>query len=67
MPHLEERRTEMYRLAAKVLGSAENAEDWMRHPALGLNGQVPAELIGTAEGVELVETLLMQIEYGVYV
>ena len=67
MPSFEQRRTELYRLAAKVLGSAANGREWMRAPALGLNGQVPADLIGTVEGAKQVETLLMQIEYGVYV
>jgi len=32
-----------------------------------LAGQVPAELIGTVEGARQVETLFVQIEYGVYV
>jgi uncharacterized protein (DUF2384 family) len=39
----------------------------MREPAMGLNRQVPAKLMATAAGAELVETFLDQLEYSVYV
>jgi len=39
----------------------------MREPAFGLNRQLPAELVASAQGAELVQTYLTQIEYGVYV
>jgi uncharacterized protein (DUF2384 family) len=39
----------------------------MCEPAMGLNRQVPAKLVGTASGAELVDTFLDQLEYGVYV
>lgn len=67
MSKLKQRRAEVYQLASQVLGSVENAEDWMGEPAMGLNGQIPAELIRTTDGAKQVETLLMQIEHGVYV
>lgn len=38
----------------------------MREPAFGQNRQFPAELVATADGAELVQTYLAQIEYGVY-
>ena len=53
--------------AARVLGSEEAAQRWMREPAMGLNRQVPAKLMATAAGAELVETFLDQLEYSVYV
>lgn len=53
--------------AARVLGSEEAAEQWMREPAMGLNRQVPAKLVGTVAGAALVDTFLDQLEYGVYV
>jgi putative toxin-antitoxin system antitoxin component (TIGR02293 family) len=53
--------------AASVLGSQEAAEQWMREPAMGLNRQVPAKLVGTVAGAALVDTFLDQLEYGVYV
>lgn len=61
------RRAEIYSLATEVLGNAGPAKRWMLEPAIGLNQEVPADLISAPEGAELVETYLMQIEYGVYV
>ena len=67
MASQEERQTEIYRLATAVLGDEKLAQRWMQMPAFGLNRQIPAELIKTAGGAELVETYLMQIEHSVYV
>ena len=67
MASQEERRATIYRLATEVLGNADLAQSWMLEPAIGLGQQVPAELIERAEGAELLETYLMQIDYGVYV
>ena len=67
MACLEERRAEVSRLATDVFGDADLAQSWMLEPAIGLNQQVPADLVESAEGADLVETYLMQIEYGVYV
>ena len=67
MSCLDERRAKIYRLATEVLGDADLARGWILEPAIGLNQQIPADLIETPEGAELVETYLMQIEYCVYV
>lgn len=67
MPSGKGRRVEIYRLAAHVLGSENAAKDWMRQPAIGLDRQIPAKLIGTIAGACVVENYLMQIEHGVYV
>ena len=53
--------------ATSVLGTEDIARQWMREPAMGLNRQVPAKLVGTAAGAELVDTFLEQLEHGVYV
>lgn len=53
--------------AARVLGSEDVARQWMREPAMGLNRQVPAKLVDTEAGAELVNTFLEQLEHGVYV
>jgi putative toxin-antitoxin system antitoxin component (TIGR02293 family) len=53
--------------ATKVFGNEKRARQWMREPAFGLNRQLPAELVASAQGAELVQTYLTQIEYGVYV
>lgn len=63
----DERRAEIYDLAKKVLGTPEDADAWMRKPAIGLNRQIPAVLIETAVGADMVGTYLLQIEHGVYV
>ena len=52
--------------AEQVLGSEKRAREWMREPAMFLDGQLPAELVRTAEGAALVDTYLDQIEHGVY-
>ena len=52
--------------ATEVLGSQEEAEDWLKRPAMALNQQRPIDLLATPAGAKLVETLLMRIQYGVY-
>lgn len=53
--------------ATAVLGSQDEAEQWLERPALGLDGRRPIDLLATPAGVELVEDLLRRLEYGVYV
>lgn len=67
MSCLDERRVRIYHLATEVLGDADLARGWMLEAAIGLNQQIPADLIETPEGAGPVETYLMQIEYCVYV
>ena len=52
--------------AIGAIGNQEEAERWMERPALALGGQRPIDLMRTPAGVELVETLLGRLEYGVY-
>jgi putative toxin-antitoxin system antitoxin component (TIGR02293 family) len=52
--------------AVSVLGDPDTAEEWLDRPALGLGQRRPADLLGTAEGVREVETLLARIEHGVH-
>ncbi len=53
--------------ATAVLGSQEEAEEWLDRPAIGLNQWRPIDLLATPAGVELVEDFLERLEYGVYV
>ena len=53
--------------AIAVLGSQEEAEQWLERPALGLDGRRPIDLLATPAGIELVEDFLTRLEYGVYV
>ena len=52
--------------AEDVLGSREDAEQWLAAPAIGLNSRRPIELLATPQGAELVKTLLDQMAHGVY-
>jgi len=58
---------EVLSLATEVFGSQKAAELWLEKPALGLDGRRPIDLLQTPAGTEAVETLLMQIDYGVYI
>jgi putative toxin-antitoxin system antitoxin component (TIGR02293 family) len=53
--------------ATRVFGSQEEAERWVKSKVLALRGRRPIDLLATPTGVEMVETLLTQLEYGVYV
>ncbi|WP_245257385.1 type II RES/Xre toxin-antitoxin system antitoxin [Methylocapsa acidiphila] len=53
--------------ATAVLGSQEEAEQWLERPAMGLNQRRPIDLLATPAGVEMVEDFLERLEYGVYV
>src|ERR1700730_9059643 len=52
--------------ATAVLGSQQEAEQWLERPAIGLNQRRPIDLLATTAGVEIVENYLERIEYGVY-
>jgi putative toxin-antitoxin system antitoxin component (TIGR02293 family) len=53
--------------ATDVFGSREEAEQWLERPAMGLNQWRPIDLLATPAGVEMVETFLDRLNYGVYV
>jgi putative toxin-antitoxin system antitoxin component (TIGR02293 family) len=52
--------------AMAVLGSQEEAEEWLERPAIGLDQRRPIDLLATPAGVKLVEDLLERLKYGVY-
>ena len=52
--------------AQGVLGTREEAEEWLSRPAMALDSHRPIELMATPQGSELVRTLLERMEYGVY-
>jgi putative toxin-antitoxin system antitoxin component (TIGR02293 family) len=53
--------------ATAILGSKEEAEQWLENPAIGLDQRRPIDLLATPAGTELVEDFLVRLEYGVYV
>lgn len=52
--------------ATRVLGSQDEAEHWLKRPAIGLNQERPLDLLTTPAGVKLVEDYLGRLEYSVY-
>ena len=52
--------------ATEVFGSREEAEQWLERPAIGLNQRRPIDLLATPAGVEMVESFLERVDYGVY-
>jgi len=53
-------------LAQRVFGDVETAREWLLTPNPALEGQVPLRLLRTGSGAQLVESVLLRIEYGVY-
>ncbi len=58
---------EIFAKAIEVMGSEQRARDWLVEPAMALDRRKPIDLMATPAGTELVEDLLVQLEYGVYV
>jgi putative toxin-antitoxin system antitoxin component (TIGR02293 family) len=52
--------------ATEVFGSQEEAEQWLEHPAIGLDQWRPIDLLSTPAGVRVVEEFLERMEFGVY-
>ena len=68
-PEESDRAVRLARVVARsieVLGSPENAADWLRTPHPVLEDRTPFEMLDTDAGVQLVETILGRIAYGIY-
>jgi putative toxin-antitoxin system antitoxin component (TIGR02293 family) len=52
--------------ATAVFGSRDEAQQWLRRPAIGLDQRRPLDLLTTPAGVRLVEDYLGRLEYDVY-
>ena len=52
--------------ATEVMGSKEDAEQWMSEAVMGLDGARPIDLLRTSQGATLVSQFLERIHYGVY-
>ncbi len=53
-------------LGKEVLGSEEELNNWLHNPVFALDGNKPVDLIKTESGRRKVETVLHQIEYGIF-
>lgn len=62
-----ERQERIITMAARVLGGRSSAERWISKPARGLDYQPPCGILSTPAGFAEVETLILRIEYGVYI
>ncbi|HEV2515638.1 MAG TPA: antitoxin Xre/MbcA/ParS toxin-binding domain-containing protein [Devosia sp.] len=58
---------EVFAKAAEVFGTEDEARRWLEEPAMALDQRRPIDLLASPAGTELVENLLLQLEYGVYV
>ncbi len=55
----------IFALAIKVLGTHEDAKEWLGTPQIDLGDRVPLELLTTSAGASLVEEVLNRMEYGI--
>jgi len=60
------RFAEIFAKATEVIGSPEEAEQWLYRPQMGLDQQRPIDLLKTPASVEVVQDFLTRLEYGVY-
>ena len=52
--------------AIDILGSPEDAQRFLKEPAMALDGNRPIDLLSTPAGAELVERHLTRLDYGAY-
>ena len=52
--------------ATEVFGGQAQAETWLNQPAVGLDCQRPIEMLRTIQGADLVNDILIRLEYNVY-
>jgi uncharacterized protein (DUF2384 family) len=62
----EQRRNEIRARVVALQGSKKAGEQWLRTPAIGLNGEVPSKLLRSRKGADLVEELVARLEYGLH-
>ena len=57
---------EVLNSACELFSTQEAAEEWLRRPAMALDGRRPVDLLSTPAGVEAVEVLIGRLKYGVF-
>ena len=55
----------LYDKGLSLFGSIEEFNKWMNEPAFGLGKKVPADLLDTITGIDLIGEELLRIEHGV--
>ena len=49
-----------------MLGTQQEAEEWLERPAIGLDRRRPKDLLASPAGAKIVEDFLDRLEFGVY-
>ena len=57
---------EILNAATELQGSRAAAEQWLSQPTMALDRRTPLDLMATSAGAEMVEDLLVRLNYGVY-
>lgn len=55
----------IFALAIKVLGTSQDAKEWLNTPQIDIGDRVPLDLLTTSAGASLVEEVLNRMEYGI--
>lgn len=55
---------DMYNLGKEIFGTNEELNKWLNEKSYGLNNTVPAKLLNTSSGIDLVHEELTRIAYG---
>ncbi len=56
--------TSLFKTGVKMFGTANQFEQWLTRENLMLDGLRPVDLLGTVSGIRLIESRLINIEYG---
>jgi uncharacterized protein (DUF2384 family) len=59
-------RERITKLAVETFDDERKAERWLHESNIRTANKPPIEVIGTPEGLDAVETVLYQIQYGVF-
>ena len=56
---------QLYTIGKEVFGSIDSFKQWMHKPAYGLGNKIPAKILTTISGINLVINQVMRIAHGV--
>lgn len=56
---------QLYLVGEEVFGSVQSFKQWMQKPAYGLGNKIPAKILTTISGINLVINQVMRIAHGV--
>ncbi len=63
---LNEKLKDLYQHGNSVFEDSKKFERWLNKPNGALNGEIPANLIETKEGIRQVDKILGRIEHGIF-